>query len=451
MNENDPQAQNSDEPMIAAAQPAPAEPDPAQPAAAQPVFTDGTPVWGEPQPVMTPRRRNRGLLIGGAVAAALGIGAAGVGLGTGLSALREAAGSNSQTLPGQFGQGQSGQGQYGQGQYGQNGSGSGGQYGTFGGRRTFGTSALNATAATAAQKVGVVTIVSTLNYDSSSEAAGSGVILTSGGRILTNNHVIEGSTSIKVTVESTGVSYTAKVIGTDSVDDIAVLQLVDGSGKNVSGLTTAKLDTQKLSVGDTVTSIGNAEGTGNLVAASGSVTALDQAIQVADDSTGATENLSGLIETNADVVSGDSGGPLIDAQGEVTGIVTAASSGSRDVTGYAIPINTAMSIAKKIIAGEAGGHIIIGLPAFLGVELSPTQSGSGVAISGVVDGSAAAGTGLAAGDVITAIDGAPVTTTDSLSSLVKSHAVGDKVTVTYTDASGAAQQLTVTLTAGPAA
>jgi S1-C subfamily serine protease len=415
------------------------ENDPQEPAAQSPVAQSPTAQSSDPsaEPAVLPhRRRYRGLLIGGAAFVALGIGASGVGLGTALAALRTDSSASSQV------QGSSGSGSSGS-------SGTGNGYGNFGPQ--VGRTSVNATAATTAQEVGVVTIVSTLDYDSNSQAAGTGIILTSGGEILTNNHVVAGSTSITVTVESTNKSYTAKVVGTDSTDDIAVLQLVDSSGKNVTGLTKATLDTDKLAVGDAVTSVGNAEGTGNLVAATGSVTALDQDIQVANDETGATESLTGLIETDADVVSGDSGGPLVDAQGEVTGVVTAASSGGRTTTGYAIPISTALTIAKKIIAGESSSTITIGLPAFLGVQLATTQGATGVTISGTVAGSAAAGTGLVSGDIITAVDGTAVTSTDSLSAAIKAHAIGDSVTLTYTDASGASQQVTVTLAEGPAA
>ncbi|MFC5501299.1 S1C family serine protease [Lysinimonas soli] len=395
---------------------------------------------------LAPRRRRRAALIGGATAVALAIGAGGFGIGTVIAEARNGSTSASEqsgsgARGGQFG-GADGSGQ---GSSGQGGS------GRYPSPRLGGTAALNATAATSAQKVGVVTIVSTLNYDSRSQAAGTGIILNSTGEILTNNHVIEGSTATTVTVESTGTSYTAKVVGTDATDDIAVLQLVDSSGDDVTGLSKAKIDSQSLSVGAAVTSIGNAEGTGNLVAASGTVTALEQSIQVADDTTGATESLSGLIQTNADVVSGDSGGPLIDSQGEVAGVVTAASSGSRTVAGYAIPIDDALSIAKRIMAGEASSTVTIGLPAFLGVELATAQTGAGVLISGVVSGSAAAGSALTSGDTITALNGSAVTTTDSLSALVKSHTPGDTVTVTYTDASGASHQVAVTLAGGPAA
>jgi len=385
-------------------------------------------------PAASSFRRHRGLLIGGATVIALGIGAAGVGVGAGLAGLQsssasQGAGAGQGTGPGSAPNGNDG------------------RQGTFTGP---GTASVNATAATADQKVGVVTIVSTLNY-SQAEAAGTGIILTSAGEILTNNHVVQGSTAITVTVESTGASYRAKVVGTDEVDDVAVLQLVDSSGSNVTGLIKATIDSGTLSAGDAVISVGNAEGTGNLVAASGTVTALDQAITVANDVTGNDEHLSGLIETDADVVSGDSGGPLIDKQGEVAGMVTAASSGSRHITGFAIPINSALAIAKKIVNGEASSSIVIGLPAFLGVELATARTGSGVLISGIISSSAAAGTGLAAGDTITAVDGTATPTSESLRSLIKTHAVGDRVTVTYTDGSGASQQVAVTLTAGPAA
>jgi len=450
MSDNDPQPVG----------PAPSENGAPAASLADPTMGSGAPNAAAP---VSAARRYRGLLIGGATAIALGIGACGVGVGIGLSGLPTS--STSQATGGGSSQGTLGGGSGGSG-------GSGGRQGTFGGSGT----TLNATPATDAQKAGVVTVVSTLNY-SRAEAAGTGIILSSTGEILTNNHVVQGSTAIKVTVESTGASYTAKVVGTDATDDVAVLQLVDSNGSAVTGLTKATIDTGTLSTGDAVTSVGNAEGTGNLIAASGTVTALDQAITVANDITGSPEHLSGLIETDADVVSGDSGGPLIDKQGEVTGMVTAASSGSRTVTGYAIPITSALAIAKKIVNGEASSTIVIGLPAFLGVELatapggsgaqsgsdagSGAQSGSGaqpgsgaqsgVLIGGIIAGTGAAGTGLAPGDRITAVDGTAVSSGDALRSLITAHAVGDSVTITYTDASGATQQVAVTLTAGPAA
>ncbi len=300
-------------------------------------------------------------------------------------------------------------------------------------------------AATAAQKVGVVTIVSTVDYDSSEQAAGTGTILTSSGYILTNNHVIEGSTSIKVTVESTNKTYAATVVGTDVTDDVAVLKLADASG-----LTTASYDSSHpAAVGDTVTAIGNAEGTGNLVQASGTITATDEAITVQGDSTDQTENLSNLIETSADVVAGDSGGPLLESNGKVIGMDTAATSGTRQTAGYAIPIAKALTIAKQIEKGMAGGNVTIGYPAFLGVELSTRYTEAVVA--GVIPGTPAASIGLAAGDTITSVDGSEVSSSAALSPLITAHSAGDSITITWTDTASAGHTATVLLQPGPAA
>jgi len=259
--------------------------------------------------------------------------------------------------------------------------------------------------------------------------------------------VVQGATSITVTDETTGKEYKADVVGTDATHDVAVLKL-----EGASGLSTVTLDDDgEPATGDAVTDVGNAEGTGNLVAATGTVTATDQDIQVQSESGTGTESLQGLIEVAADIVSGDSGGPVLDSEGEVVGMATAASSGTADVTGYAIPITTAKSIAEQILAGHASSTITIGLPAFLGVEVSGTATTGGVAVAGTVQGSGAASAGLTEGDVITSIDGTAVTSADALTSAIQSHAVGDHVTVGYTDVTGAAKTVTVTLTAGPAA
>jgi S1-C subfamily serine protease len=301
-----------------------------------------------------------------------------------------------------------------------------------------------ATAATDDQQVGVVTIDTDLYYGEG-EAAGTGMILTSDGTILTNNHVVEGSTSITVTVESTGKTYTADVVGTDPTSDIAVLQL-----ENASKLDTVTIDTAAAAIGDTVTSVGNAEGTGDLVAATGSVIDLAQQITVTDELTGDPKPLTDLIEVNADVVSGDSGGPLFDAEDEVTGIVTAASSGGRTVTGYAIPIATAMAVAEQILAGDESGTVSLGLPAFLGITVDSSSPAVGASIASVIADLPAASAGLAAGDVITSIDGAAVTSFDTLSTIVDGYAPGDTITVGFTDSAGAASTVTLTLVEGPA-
>ncbi|MDR6171239.1 trypsin-like peptidase domain-containing protein [Curtobacterium sp. SORGH_AS_0776] len=394
----------------------------------------------------TKRPRRLGLMIGSGIAALAIVGAAG-GTALGLSSQHTTtttSQSQGTTLP-DTGTG-SGTGSDGSGTNGFTVPGDGtGSGSSDGGSGTSTESA--ATAATSAQKKGVVTINTVLNYDESSQAAGTGMILTSSGTILTNNHVIQGATSITVTDETTGKEYKADVVGTDATHDVAVLKL-----EGASGLSTVTLDDDgEPSTGDTVTDVGNAEGTGNLVAAEGTVTATDQDIQVQSESGTGTESLQGLIEVAADIVSGDSGGPVLDSEGEVVGMATAASSGTADVTGYAIPITTAKSIADKILAGESSSTITIGLPAFLGVEVSGTASTGGVAVAGTVAGSGAASAGLAAGDTITSIDGTAVASSDALTSAIQSHSVGDKVTVGYTDSTGAAKTVTVTLTAGPAA
>lgn len=313
-----------------------------------------------------------------------------------------------------------------------------------------GTSQTDSTAASDEQQVGVVTIATDLYYGQG-EAAGTGMVLTAEGVVLTNNHVIQGSTSIEVTIESTGETYTAEVLGTDDGADVAVLQLVDADGDEPTGLDTVAVDADTAAaVGDAVTAIGNAEGTGDLVAATGTVTAVDQSIQVADELTGEAESLTGLLELDADVVSGDSGGPLLDADGEVIGITTAASSGSADITGFAIPIGTALDIATQILAGQASETVTLGLPAFLGVTIAGDAATGGVTIAEAIDGLPADAAGLAAGDTVTAVDGVVVADSAALSAAIAAHAPGDTVTLSVTTAAGVATTVTATLVGGPA-
>ncbi|GEM00075.1 S1C family serine protease [Cellulomonas terrae] len=283
-----------------------------------------------------------------------------------------------------------------------------------------------------------MTIASTLGYQDA-QSAGTGMVLTSDGLVLTNNHVIEGSTSIEVTVESTGAVYTAAVVGTDASSDVALLQLQDASG-----LATVALDDDNgAAVGDAVTAVGNANGGGELLAATGSVTALDQTMTASSDGSSA-ETLDGLIQFSAAVVPGDSGGPVFDDEGEVIGMTTAASSGTVETVAYAIDIEDALVIAHQIQSGIDSDTVTIGYPAFLGVSLASDGS-----VAGVLEGTPAASSGLAAGDVITAVDGVPVSST--LSDLLDTYAPGDTVTLTWTVAStGDSTSTTVTLIAGPA-
>jgi S1-C subfamily serine protease len=300
--------------------------------------------------------------------------------------------------------------------------------------------------ATATQIKGIVDITTTVDY-TAGEAAGTGMILTSDGEVLTNNHVVDGATKITVTVLSTGKSYTAKVIGTSPTNDIAVLQLTDASG-----LATANLgDSSGIKVGDAVTGVGNAGDAAGTSAAPGAITALDQAITASDQGGTNAEHLTGLIETDADIQAGDSGGPLYDASGKVIGIDTAAQASARSgatVAGYAIPIDHALDIAHQILSGADNATIHQGLPAFLGIQMS--QVGTGTTIAGVVDGSAASKAGLAAGDAITAIGGTSVASPAAITAAISSHNPGDRVKIGWTDQSGVSHTATVTLGEGPA-
>jgi S1-C subfamily serine protease len=270
---------------------------------------------------------------------------------------------------------------------------------------------------------------------------------------------VEGATAINVTLATTGRTYTASVVGHSATSDVALLQLEDASG-----LPTATLDDDSVALGDAVTAVGNAGGTGTLTAADGSVTDLSSSITTASEGSAASESLRGLIETDADVVAGDSGGPLLDAEGEVVGIDTAASSGtsSSTIDGYAIPIDDALSVVQQIRSGTGTSTVQVGANAFLGVQVTDTDSSypgaaygptstDGAAVAGVVDGSPAADAGLAAGDVITSVGSATVDSAEALSTALAGRAVGDRVEITWTDATGASRDATVTLAPSPTA
>ena len=170
---------------------------------------------------------------------------------------------------------------------------------------------------------GLVDVKSTLGYQDAT-ALGTGIVLTSSGEVLTNNHVINGATSVSVTDVGNGKTYNATVVGYDESGDVAVLQL-----SGASGLTTAALgNSSSVAVGNNVVALGNAGGVGGTPSvAAGTVTALNQSITASDESSGASEQLTGLIETNADIQAGDSGGSLVNSYGQVIGMDTAASTG----------------------------------------------------------------------------------------------------------------------------
>ena len=245
-----------------------------------------------------------------------------------------------------------------------------------------------------------------------------------------------------------------------------------------SGLQTANIgDSSKIAVGQQVVGVGNAGGTGGTPSyAGGTVTALNQSITASNEGDGTSEQLTGLVQTNANIQPGDSGGSLVNTSGQVVGLDTAASAGfsfqspsGSSGEGFAIPINAAMTIARQIAAGHSSATVHIGETAFLGVEIETQNAangqfgfgfgggagagnqpqGSGAVVAGVVTSSPAQEAGLAQGDVITAVDGTTVTSPDGVTAALEQHHPGDKVTLTWTDTSGNSNHATVQLTSGP--
>lgn len=290
---------------------------------------------------------------------------------------------------------------------------------------------------------GVVLVETNLAYENA-QAAGTGIVLTSNGEVLTNNHVIRGATTINVIVPSTRRKYTATVLGYDISDDIALLKL-----SGASGLATAtRGNSAKLTVGQSTRAVGNANGGGKLVLTIGRVTALRQHISVRNDD-GSTSQLAGLIETSARLVPGDSGGPLLDAQGRVIGVDAAGSPSYQFEAsdGYAIPINKAVSLAKTIEQGNASALVHIGGTAFLGVSVA--DGPDGVLVASVVPGGAAANAGIEQGDTIVSIGGKNVATLAMLRAALFTHHPGDTITVGYVDTLGNPASATLTLAVGP--
>jgi len=346
---------------------------------------------------------------------------------------------------------------------------------------------------------GLVIIDTTLQYDSEA-AAGTGMVINADGLVLTNNHVIEDATKISATVLATGRTYTARVVGYDKTGDVALIQL-----KDAAGLHTVPLgNSSAVRAGAAVVALGNAEGQGSIVPAAGRVTGLHKTITASDEGgTASTEVLHGMIETNADIVSGDSGGPLADSAGQVIGMDTAGSSVSLaqqpTTAGFAIPIDTALSVARVIAAGHASNVVTIGYPPFLGIFLGSGTDGSpqaqaqqqegqnafggnggfngfgsppsapscytsnasltvpssiapvssGTLIDGTICGSPAAKAGMTGGSVITAVNSKAVTSPASLTAILAGLRPGDTITVSWVSPSGHHATSSLRLLAGP--
>jgi S1-C subfamily serine protease len=293
---------------------------------------------------------------------------------------------------------------------------------------------------------GVVVVTTNLAYTGGA-AAGTGIVLTSSGEVLTNNHVIKGATTIKVRDLSTGRVYTATVAGYDVTHDIALLKV------NAHGMQTAAIGSSAgVKAGDRVTAVGNAGGTGTLTVSTGALVRLHQTITVSDDD-GSSSQLGDLIETNAELQPGDSGGPLLDSSGRVIGVDAAGSSGSRFQQsagdGYAIPINTATAIVHKIEKGQKSSSVHIGPTAFLGVSLAD-DDGQGATVEGVVENGPAQQAGLVAGDVITSFAGKQVTSTTGLRQLILQAKPGTGYRITWIDQYGSSGSATIRPLSGPA-
>jgi S1-C subfamily serine protease len=353
---------------------------------------------------------------------------------------------------------------------------------------------------------GVVLINSTLQY-SEEAAAGTGMVINADGLVLTNNHVIAGATKITAKVTATGRTYPATVVGYDRTGDVALLRL-----KGASGLKAVPLgNSAAVRTGDALVALGNAQGQGTVIPAAGQVTALNQTITAADQGgTSSTETLHGMIETNADIVPGDSGGPLTSSASQVIGMDTAANSVSagqqqQSAAGYAIPINTALSVARLIAAGRASSTITIGYPPFIGILIGSSSSSSprdqaqqqeqqngfgdgtggfggyngfgsggsnttprcytsntgltvpgtiaparsGTLIDGVICSSPAAAAGITAGSVITAVNGQQAGSPSHLTGILARFRPGTTVAVTWMSPSGHQSTSRMRLAQGP--
>jgi S1-C subfamily serine protease len=371
------------------------------------------------------------------------------------------------------------------GNAGNGGNGSNAQGNPFGGNNGFGyapnnggngngnpgagTGPLNVNKLASKVDPAVVDITAQLKY-SNATAEGTGMVISPTGLVLTNNHVIDQATSVTATLVVNGKSYQAEVLGYDATNDVALLQLKGASG--LKTITTA--DSSKVKVGQPVLALGNAGGRGGLPStAQGNIRGLNQSISASDNGANTTEKLHGMLQTDTPIQQGDSGGPLVNADGAVVGMNTAANAtgsgyGSLATTGFAIPINRAISIAHQIASGQSTTTVHIGLSGFMGVNVADaskpsqcasnggafgnggfgnsTPTNSGALVCNVYPGAPADSAGLAGGDVITAVNGHKVTSSDSLTKLLSGDHPGDQLSLQYVDASGATRSATVTLT-----
>jgi S1-C subfamily serine protease len=286
--------------------------------------------------------------------------------------------------------------------------------------------------------------------------AGTGMIITPTGEVLTNNHVVAGATTLTVTLYGQTKERTAHVVGTDPSNDVALVQ-IDGG---VSGLPTVTLgNSDAARVGDSVIAIGNALAlAGGPTVTTGIVSAKGRTLTAQDPVTSATENLTGLIQTDAAINPGNSGGPLVNANGDVIAMNTAVADNQSGGAGNAQAQNIGFALSinqvKPLIAQMGKGGTVQPSQAFLGVEaqtvtpqlrqtynLTPTRG----AVVGAVTGDPARSAGLQVGDVIVAVDGSQISSSDDLVATISNHKPGDKVTLTVDRGT---QQIEVPVTLG---
>lgn len=295
---------------------------------------------------------------------------------------------------------------------------------------------------------GLVDINTTLDYQGA-VGAGTGIVLDPNGEVLTNNHVIEGATEIKATSLANGRTYPVDVIGYDRTNDIALVRLRGATDLPVAALGTSS----SVAVGDPIAAIGNAGGAGGAPSyAPGTVTQIGASVRASDESGGGARELSDLIRVAADVRPGDSGGPLVNSAGQVVGVNVAATltyrmGGVRGGEGFAIPIDRALGVANQIRTGAPGIHV--GDTAFIGVGIADANDGGGAVVRQVLADTPARRAGLMSGDVITAVDGVPISSASTLSDVMDAHHPGDTVTLSWLDRTGAPRSAPITLASGP--
>ncbi|MFV0495109.1 S1C family serine protease [Mycobacterium sp.] len=293
----------------------------------------------------------------------------------------------------------------------------------------------------------VVNINTRLGYNNA-VGAGTGIVIDSDGVVLTNNHVIAGATDISAVSLGDGRTYGVDVLGYDRSHDIAVLHL-----QGADGLPSAVIG-DVVAVGDPVVAMGNTGGQGGTPRAlAGKVLAVDQTVQASDSLTGAEETLTGLIQFDAPIQPGDSGGPVVNGGGQVVGMNTAATENfqmSGGGQGFAIPIGTAMGIADDIRSGTGGPTVHVGPTAFLGLGVVD-NNGSGARVQRVVGHAPASLAGITPGDVITALDDTRIDSATAMSDALIGYHPNDVVTIHWISKLGVPQTERVTLAEGPPA